>query len=208
MIRKRMVCVSASMLLGMSLPSSAVDESRLWVPTNYERQYLDLVKAAKAAESLDRCVSMIRGTIDIERSSQEHPIFRIQCRQESGRTYNEMVDGISFETLTTPVIVEQKLSAEELAALKLEEERERLENIEKTKVGFLDRCKVELDAKSRLFINMKLLNPEPEPQEFTLENAKYYLDFDAEDINGVALKYRAICWVGENVEIKIRTRRE
>lgn len=208
MFRKQIIPLSSLIALAASLSTYAVDESRLWLPSNYERQYLKLVSAAKAAESLDRCVKMIRGTIDLERSSSEHPIFRIQCRQENGRTYNEMVDGLSFETLTTPVVVEKQLSPDEIEALRLEEERKKLEALENAKLDFLSRCKTELASQSKLFIGKELLEDKPEPQEFSLESAKYYLDFNAEDINGVSLKYRAICWVGESVKLKIRTRRE
>lgn len=187
----------------------AVDESRLWMPSNYERQYLDLKKAAEVAEELDRCVKVIRGTIDLNQSTKDKPIYRIQCRQENGRTYNEMVDGLSFDTLTTPKVVEKVLTADEIEAQRLEEERKRLEEIENTKQVFLQQCLTELESKSKLFINKRLLNDSPEPEEFSLEQAKYYLDFDAEDIHGVALKYRAICWVEpEKTDLRIRTRRE
>lgn len=201
------MCLIVALAGSQSSTSIAVDESRLWLPTNFERKYLDLKQAAETAEGLERCVSVIRGTIDINRSTHEHPIYRIQCRQENGRTYNEMVDGLTFETLTTPVVVEVEKTPEELEALRLEEERKREEELARAKQDFLKQCLTEWENKTQLFINKKLLNSTPEPEEFSLDKAKYYLDFDAQDINSVDLSYRAICNVGEELEMVIRVRR-
>src|SRR5687768_15959346 len=102
----------SSLIVG-GTPAFALDSQRLWLPTRYQTLYLPLVKAAETAESLDRCVTVIEGTIDLEQSRPEHPIYRILCRQENGRTYNEMVDGLTFATLTTHQIVEPELTLEE-----------------------------------------------------------------------------------------------
>ena len=176
----------------------AVDESRLWIPTNFERQYLNLKNAAEAAESLDRCVEVVRGTIDLGRSTKELPIFRIQCRQENGRTYNEMVNGISFETLTTRVVDESQLTPEEQAR--------RQQKLENAKKAFLNRCLAELESKTQLFINKKLLSQTHEPITFSLEQAEFVFDFDAEDINGVALEYTSTCKVAEGIDLKVTSR--
>ena len=176
----------------------ALDESRLWLPTNYERQYLSLVSAAKAAESLDRCVEVVRGTIDLNQSTKDLPIFRIQCRQESGRTYNEMVNGLTFETITTPIIDESKLTPEEQAR--------KLEELESAKKMFLNRCLAQLGEQTKLFINMKLLSESHDPSEFSLEQARYDFQFDAENMDGIGLSYVATCFVGEDVDIRIRAR--
>lgn len=188
----------------------ALDESRLWLPTNYEPLYLDLKAAAEAAECLDRCERVVRGTVDLYESKKAgHPIFRIQCRQPNNRTYNEMVDGLTKKTLTTPVIEEKALTPEELEAKRLEEERARQKVITERKELFLSRCRQAFDEKTTLFIQKNIVDLAPKPKVFEMEKAVYHLDFDAEDINGVALAYRAICVVEmeKPLEMHIRKRR-
>ncbi len=177
--------------LAFSSNAEGVDESRLWVPKNYERIYLDLKDAAEAAEKLDRCVKVIRGTIDLEESTREHPIFRIQCRQNNGRTYNEMVDGLTKETLTTVEVDES------LVEIKLEEQ----------KALFWSQCKKAFEYKTRLFQGLVLKMESPEPEEFSLDAAKYVVEFDAEDMYGKALEYRAICTVKAEEEAKLTIRK-
>jgi hypothetical protein len=173
----------------------ALDESRLWLAKNHEKLYLDLRAAAKSAEALERCVTVLRGTLDLEQSAPDHPIFRIQCRQENGRTYNEMVDGLSKETLTTKLEKPKELSEEDIAA---------------QKQIFLDRCMQLFEAKTSLFKALKLKEGKPEPESFTMQEAKYYLDFDAENVEGQPLSYRTICMVTGDLppEIHIRKRRD
>ena len=190
--------------------SSALDEERLWLPTNYERVYLDLKASAEKAEALDRCVKVLRGTIDLQKSTPEHPIFRIQCRQENGRTYNEMVDGLTKETLTTVQVVEVPLTEEELEAKRLEEEKQRLAELESRKNEFLSSCLGTLREKTRLFKDVEILNTAPEPLEFDMESALFKFQFDAKDIHDVSLAYQAVCSVeaGMAPSIKIKGRRE
>lgn len=176
------------------LAEETLDESRLWLPKGYERQYLDLKEAAEAALKLDRCVKVMRGTIDMAQSTKEHPIFRIQCRQSSGRTYNEMVDGLSKETLTT---VEVDESQDENA-------------LEEQEAQFWTMCKQAFDEKTRFFSGLSLKLERSEAESFSLDSAKYIIEFDAEDMHGQALKYKAVCIInGDNSPIvTVRKRRE
>lgn len=188
----------------------ALDENRLWLPVSHEKLFLDLKKAAEKTEALDRCKEVVRGTIDLRRSKAEHPIYRIQCRQSNLRTYNEMVDGLSFETLTTKVEKVEELSEADKEALRLEEERKQAEALQELKDGYRESCLNELASKTKLFKQKVLLDPVPEPVEFASEKAKFYIDFDSVDLNEISLKYRAICIAqqDESVEIHIRKRRE
>jgi len=190
-------------------PVWAVDESRLWLPSNFEKRYLDLLSSAKAAESLERCETVIRGTIDLEQSTRDKPIFRIQCRQENGRTYNEMVDGTTHKTLTTVIEEPKVLSPEEMEAARLEQEKKRLEAEGAQKAVFLEQCLTSFRNKTKLFQSLDLVNEAPEPEEFTMESAKFYLDFGALNLEGQKLSYRAICLVSADqpLTLHIRTRR-
>ncbi len=193
-----------------STSTFGLDEERLWLPKSYETLYLELKASAEAALKLERCVKVLRGTIDRQQSTKDHPVFRIQCRQPNGRTYNELVDGLTKETLTTPVIIEVPPTEEELAAMRAEEERKKKEAADQREREFLQACKTQFDSKTRVFENIELLNPKPEPSSFSMEAAAFMFDFDTRDINGTPLKYRAYCSVAleEEARIKIRKRRD
>lgn len=194
----------------MSVDSVALDEDRLWLPTYYERHYLALRSAALAAEELERCVKVLRGTVDLGQSVEDHLIFRIQCRQQNGFTYNEMVDGITFKTLTTEIVRKKMLSEEELDALRLEEERQRLEVLEAKKYAFFCACRDVFEEKTQVFMGREVLTPEPPAKEFTSESAVFVFKFDAKDVSGADLQYKAICSIeaDEPPRLRIRKRRK
>ena len=63
--------IPASLLL-CSTHSNAVDDSKLWLPSSHVTHFLQLKEAAEAAESLERCTKVLRGTIDFEQSRGGH----------------------------------------------------------------------------------------------------------------------------------------
>jgi hypothetical protein len=204
--KSRKAFVSAFILCGNAY---ALDESRLWLPTKYERHYLDLRDSALAAEALERCVSVLSGTIDLQQSREQQPIFRIQCRQENGRTYNEMVDGNTKKTLTTVIQEPQELTPEELEQLRLEQERRRQEEREAKRLALFQVCQQRYQEKTRLFQSLQQLNEGKETQEFDEQKgrAKFYFDFDAVDMEGKPLEYRATCITGdEGMQFRVRKR--
>ncbi len=170
--------------LGLSVSSLgfALDESRLWLPSEYERLYLDLKASAEAAEALDRCVTVLRGTLDLQQSRDDAPVFRIQCRQANGRTYNELVDGVTHTPMTTVAALPP--SEEELEALKVERE-----------AFFFAQCRQAVLASTDMFLERVFLTESPQAQDFTMESARFDFDFDAENLEGVSLSYKAICRV-------------
>ena len=208
--RFRNTCLLLLALVGLCSLTHAVEDERLWLPTSYERLYLDLKKAATKTEALERCDKVLRGGMDFQASQKNHPIFRIHCRQPNGRTYNELVDGLSFDTLTTIVTVEVPLTQEELEAQQLDEERRKQQLLDDQKQQFLDSCKKQLTAKTIMFEQITMVDDMPEPRSFSMETAEFVLDFDSEDMYGKALRYRAYCRVELEAEaqIKIRTRHD
>lgn len=196
--------------LGACFNVHSLDESRLWLPKRYEKLYLDLRDSARAAENLERCVMVLRGTLDLEKSTDQHPIFRIQCRQANGRTYNESVDGLSKETLTTKIEVPVALTEEELEMQRLEAQREHEKAMEALKLSYLNQCSSVFNEKTKLFNQLERVNEGDELLEFEESGAFFRFDFNALDVDGEILKYRASCWAdeGEKVEIKFKKRRQ
>lgn len=189
-------CVSFSLLL-YSGAALAVDESRLWLPKTYHSKYIDLVKAAAAAENLERCVDVLEGTIDLSQSTKQHPKYRILCRQPNGRSYNEMVDGLTFEPHNKP----------DPEA----EERQRRREEQKRRIEFVQLCEDELAASTKKMIDfMRITEEQPEPHVWEPEEAQYQIDFDAKNIWGDKLRYRALCTVSadKKVEMEILKRRD
>lgn len=189
--------------------TAALDEERLWLPVSYQALYLKLRDAAIAAENLNRCVAVLDGTIDLEQSTEDHPIFRIRCRQENGRTYNEMVDGLSIETLTTPKHVDAGPSVEERL---LAEEQRRREEAQARLKRMWEMCYDGFLEKSRLMINLQV--PEfdgiPSPETLDEDQATFTFDFMAEDIEGQKLEFTASCMAraDQSVIVDISRRRE
>lgn len=188
----------------------ALDEDRLWLPVRYQTLYLSLVKAASVAEELERCVSVVEGTLDLEQSKPEHPIYRIQCRQESGRTYNEMVDGLSFATLTTVEVVEPELSAEEQEMLRVQEELRRQEEIARQKQDAWQVCRSQLLERTKLMMDLTWqteIEGEREPEVYSEEEIRFSVDFDARSMWEEPLHYTADCTLRNgSTEVVLRKR--
>jgi len=52
------------------------------------------------AKFMDLCVNVLRGTLDLDQSRKNGPIYRSLCRHKNGKSYNETVNGTTFKTLT------------------------------------------------------------------------------------------------------------
>lgn len=180
-------------MCALASSSAAVDESRLWLPVKDQIYYLQLKKAASAAEQLGRCTKVLEGTIDREQSKPEHPIFRILCMQATGRNYNEMVDGVTFETLTTYIpIVEEPT----------EEEHESKKRI---RFGL---CHSALKSKTEFMTDLKwYFESYLEPTSYDGEVAVFQFDFDASNPSGDTLEYRAYCSSDALTPPKIRIKK-
>lgn len=188
--------LAAFALLCLCKGSYAVDESRLWLPKRYQIHYLELLQAAAAAEALERCLKIVEGTIDRERSQAEHPIFRILCHQENGKTYNEMVDGLSFKTLTTVIKKEEELSAVERAILYQQRQAKKAE--------FWSRCYTLIETKINKMQGVKwLVQLPPEAEAFDEESAQFTADFDAQNMYRESLHYRVECAVTQDSEPQV-----
>lgn len=194
----------AVLLSGLSSAAYSLDETRLWLPKTYHKHYLILVKAAAAAEAIDRCDTVLEGTVDLSQSRAEHPIFRILCRQTNGLSYNEMVDGITFETLTTPAPVEVILSEAEKLALKLAEEARKAAILEQKKQHYWSQCDAAIRSQTKLMMELRWLTAiPPAPAELTEEGAHFVVDFDAKNMWGNDLQYQASCVAEATASVRV-----
>lgn len=98
-------CLWASLLLALALTPRAwsLDDSRLWLPKEYRIHYIKLKEAALAAEALESCAEILRGTLDLDLSTPEQAYYRFLCRQPDGLTYTEIVDGVTLIPRSTAV---------------------------------------------------------------------------------------------------------
>jgi hypothetical protein len=165
----------------------ALDESRLWLASSKKNLWSDLVRAAQAAESLDRCEKVMEGTLDREQSKPDYPIYRILCKQPDGRNYNEMVDGVTFITLTTPPprteLTEEEKEAARQHQLVLQ-------------TNAWQRCHAEIQERTKLMLERVLLvNEQPEHTLSDSGELQFVVPFDAKSISGVSLRYVSTCSV-------------
>lgn len=215
-------------LLIFATPSPAVDAARLWLPTTYKTLYLPLKEAAQAAQNLERCVTILEGTIDLALSQPGHAIFRILCRQEDGSSYNEMVDGRTFETLTTSEPLEE-LTPEALARQQQKEQARQQAEREAHFQALWYACSITLTPAIQHMIDLTWVTDEPsEPaEEITSAEATpsppgeieptetnegteepktliFHRDFNAKDVWGKTLHYRVVCQTKGLDEVEIR----
>lgn len=74
-------------------PVFALQESRLWLPKKYQYLMPRLVNAANTVESSQDCVEVVDAQLDVGRSTDTLPVFRIICRNTQGVTYIVRISG-------------------------------------------------------------------------------------------------------------------
>lgn len=172
-----------TILLGpaLSFPAlSAIDDSRLWLPKNYEHYFSKLRRAARTAEKTDRCESVVRGQLHQERSRPDHPVYRIICRDIDRVTYSVLIDGLTYEDLTPADKRKNSLSAAQLQSMRDDK--------------YWEICQRELSARTGKMMGLTWLTeamPAPDRSEALKE--VFAVDFNAHDIQKQPLRYRAYC---------------
>ncbi|HEY7773930.1 MAG TPA: hypothetical protein VIC26_12175 [Marinagarivorans sp.] len=140
-----------------------LDEKALWLPVKYQGYYIKLVTAAQAALNQPRCIEVKQATLDLRQTTPERPLFRILCRQASGKTYTEMIEGNNYTSLTpkksSAMACRQLLIAKTQQMVGLTWLHKKGESLTSSQAGV----------------------------------ERYQWDFDAVSVDGVPLHYRAIC---------------
>lgn len=248
------------MLFFSAATASAVELEQLWVPKSHLRHLPRLYDAAQLVEDSSRCHEFLEGSMALDQSSLEHPVFKFRCRDAERRTYGILVDGPSLEKLddTRPggqvsfAQLEQEYQQElerkkererkleELAALEeqkrleavalaeLEEQREQEElerqrrrdwwaEEQRRRAELWALCRSALEDRVGRMAALEWLTQSMPAQELPedLETGAqpamdFELKFNAEDLHGQALYYRAKCSISsdEDYELSIKPRRD
>lgn len=208
----------------------------LFLPKSYRTHFPKLQNAAVLASRMEGCAKFLRGELQLDLSTPDHPIFSMLCRGENDKSFAFLVDGkslhlldetrpegsISFADLELEVlarreqqrILDEKLAAEALAeALRQEEiaalqKEEELRIVEESRRKRLwDYC---LSQLARRVQNMQGLNwltkSMPEPQILDGNRLSYYIEFDALDLYQQRLQYQAECDIYDEGDHKLRVR--
>jgi len=172
------VCASANVF--------AVDAQSLWLPASYQELAPGLREIALAVEADERCVKVMRGTLHA--SSQRHiPVYNITCRGADRRTFAVVVDGLTAD---------MEFQGDAPVEIKGFDEK-RIQ-------AAWQKCEVFLQKKTRFMHSMKRLQQgRPAPDSSQLGAVTFILDFDAEDLQGKPLHYRATCFASNDVPAKL-----
>lgn len=167
-----------------------VDPDRLWLPKSYAVHWSSLRAVAEATLAGERCKSLVRGEIARAKSTPDHPVFGITCRDENNRTFLSLYDGLTMVSLDPesepedneepvnqdPAILEQPIYEyclsrwqEELVSMKNLAWVDSIENWRANRSEAL-----ELDGR-------------------TTTHFYYERNFDATDMAGAPLRYTAYC---------------
>lgn len=238
----------------------AVELEQLWVPKSYLRHLPRLYDAAQLVENSSRCEEFLEGSMALDQSSLEYPVFKFRCRNAERKTYGLLVDGPSLEKLddTRPGGTisfaqleqeyqqelerqkERERKREELAALEeqkrqeaqalaeLEEQRKQEElerqrrrawwvEEQKRRAELWELCRSALEDRVGAMAALEWLTRSMPAQELSEEletgaqpPVTFEFDFDAQDLHGQALYYRAQCNISSSAdyELSIKPRRD
>jgi hypothetical protein len=76
-----------------------VQAHQLILPKHYQPHLPSLQQAAQLASQTPRCQELLQGSLHIDRSTPQHPVFRILCRDQGGNSFALLIDGISLHLL-------------------------------------------------------------------------------------------------------------
>ncbi len=190
--------------LGWS-PVWGLDESRLWLPVSYKQYHFELLASGLAAEAQRECERVVEGTVDLDRSTLEKPVFRVLCRNADGRTFNLLVDGLTRAILTPGDEIDQLLTpaqraarlrqreqAEERRQQRLAAEKDR--QLRQRKERYWSLCEEALQPFIANMLSVQWLEA-PRAGLITEEGAEFARNFTARDFSGTALHFTAECSV-------------
>ena len=184
---KPLIASLALVLIGWTSSSAAVDADALWLPLSYQELAPALRKIALAVEADDRCTKVLRGKLHAS-SQRDKPIYHITCRGSDRHTFAVKVDGLT-----------QDMEFQGAAPAEIKGYSE------KRIQAAWNKCEEFLQKKTRFMRNMsRLQQGRPIPDTSELGAVTLVLDFNAEDLQGKPLRYRASCYASNDVPAKLK----
>lgn len=156
--------------------SLAIGSDALWLPASYNHLMVGMRKAALAVEEDERCVKILRGKMH-PRGTKDNPLYLMTCRGQDRRTFTVEVE---------PVTHNMKFQIDRVVEVKGFNE--------KRIAAAWQKCSDQLQQKTRFMRNMKpLYQGRPTPDLSEVGAVNMIADFDAENLHGKPLHYRATC---------------
>ena len=184
------------LLLAMNSVAMAFDQRALWLPSSYKKLAPELRQAALKAEATDQCVKLIRASLHESTTGLDQAAFLLVCKDSNNKTFPIIADANTLD-FTYLVVEPQGPSEEELL-------QERITRV-------WQECQVLFQQKTRLMRNMQRLSEDQPTHQLDEQNLLTMdIDFDAENIKGDPLRYRATCSSHDQespATIRIRSRR-
>lgn len=166
----------------------------MWLPVSYQEKEDELSKAVDMIMDTERCERALKATISQDRSTVEHPVFKILCKDKDGVTYWELVDGINF------AMIDDFLPGTDAYKAAAAEKKLKLKNMWRTCISMMDEQYIN-------FSNVRVLTKKQPTEIYKPDKSiHFYVDFDAVSSFGEGLKYSADCIFNDNSNYHVRLR--
>ncbi|GAA6150835.1 hypothetical protein [Pseudoteredinibacter isoporae] len=185
-------CIFIFSLLFYTTASKAADPY-LWLPTSYKGKLPQLKQAVEVARENPRCSRVLKGTVNVDLSSQQVPVFKILCRDDERKTFSLLLDGTSFKTYDRTKSRFHKGPSE------------------RSMREFWTACNKAVADMYEDFRTIRVLTRErPEPTLYKDATVGIAIDFDAVSLIGERLAFRAECIFtsGTSYRLKLTGREE
>lgn len=197
--------------LAFSIPLAAqgFDASRLWLPKSEAKHYKTLLAAAELATADESCSTLLEGTIDLEQSSLERPLFRIQCRGPDGLSFNTMIEGQELQALPSTRPDSAVLDGAPIRSRKIDPVAAKTMQSQRIEMADVPHpawpaCQSALVEQTQKMLALKWLQKWPlQAEPPSAEQGHFTADFDAVDPYRQPLRYRALCTYGPDSAVKV-----
>lgn len=179
-VRCYQLLISQLLVFACIFKAEAVEDYQLWLPREYYKYKQALDKAARIAENTNRCIYVIAGTVNLPKSTPDHPVFTLTCRDLNKKTFAWLIDGLNFEIVNSP---EKNLSPVEkiLAARRKDNEK------------YWAKCKEQLNQRTEKLKGLAWeMQGMPMPTDLE-KGVRFSLSFSAAGKRGKPLNFIATC---------------
>ncbi len=166
----------------------AVDANRIWLPKKYQEVKPKLMKAARDAESTERCVNVVAGEMIVRKNTAEHYYFIVTCRDAKFKTYNLTYHYPVAGSI--PELIAEQLSPQEQAK---QQDVEIEDGVDEAQA--LTLCQNEMATLIDEMDAMTVIAEEVSPVDVQQGLFHYQLPFTTRSGLGSAILYRGDCIV-------------